>query len=100
TLTTSSTGLTSATFNTTVTAGPPTKLVYATAPPASALAGATFSVIVNEEDQFGDIETLDSTTALNLAANNGGGGFSCTTTPTTVTAGVATFSGCSYTTAS
>ena len=37
---------------------------------------------------------------MSLAANNGGGGFSCTTTPTKLTNGTATFSGCSYTIAS
>ncbi len=97
TLTASSTGLTPTTFNTSVSAGPATKLVYTTAPPGATTAGATFSVVVKEEDQFGNIEIGDSTTTLSLAA---GGGFSCVTPPTHVTNGVATFSNCSYTTAS
>lgn len=82
-------------------AGTATKLVYATgsAPPSSTTAGTTFSVVVNEEDGFGNIETGDSSTALTLSANNGGGGFSCTTSPTKFTAGVASYSGCSYTVA-
>ena len=57
-------------------------------------------MVVDEEDTFGNIETGDSTTTLSLSANNGGGGFSCSTTPTKVTNGVATYAGCSYTTAS
>jgi hypothetical protein len=100
TITGTSAGLTSATANITVNPGTPTKLVYATAPPSSTTAGTTFSVVVEEEDQFSNIETLDSTTTLALAANNGGGGFTCSTMPAQVTNGIATFSGCSYTTAS
>ena len=71
-----------------------------TAPPASVTAGTTFTVVVAEQDAFGNIETGDSATALALAANNGGGGFSCTTAPAHVTNGIASFSGCSYTVAS
>jgi trimeric autotransporter adhesin len=100
TLTASSGVLTSATANTTVSAGNPTKLVYTTAPPATTTAGTTFSVVVAEQDVFGNLESSDSATALTLAANNGGGGFSCTTTPAHVTAGVATYTGCKYTIAS
>jgi hypothetical protein len=57
-------------------------------------------VVVAEKDTYGNTETGDSTTTLSLSANNGGGGFSCTSTPTTVTSGVATYSGCSYTVSS
>ena len=60
----------------------------------------TFTVVVAEQDNFGNTITTDSTTAVALAANNGGGGFSCTVTPTHVTNGVATYTGCSYTIAS
>ena len=99
TLTASSAGLTSATANTTV-AGIATKLVYTTAPPTSTAAGTPFSVVVAEQDTFGNTETTDSSSPVNLAANNGGGGFSCSVTPTKVTNGVATFTGCAYTVAS
>ena len=98
-LTGSSSGLTSATANTTV-AGAPAKLVYTTAPPAAATAGATFGVVVAEQDVFGNTETTDSSTVLTLTANNGGGGFSCTTTPTHVSLGIATYANCSYTVSS
>ena len=99
TLTASSTGLTSATA-TTVVAGVATQLVYTTAPPATSVAGTPFSVVVAEEDTFGNTETTDSSTPINLAANNGGGGFHCSVAPLKVTNGVATFTGCAYTIAS
>ena len=57
-------------------------------------------MVVAEQDTFGNVETGDSSTALTLGANNGGGGFTCATTPSHVTAGVATFSNCRYTVAS
>ena len=100
TLTASSTGLTSATAPTTVSAGAATKLVYTTAPPSSTTAGTAFGVVVTEEDAYNNIETTDSSTVVALAASNGGGGFSCTTAPSTVTNGVASFAGCTYTVAS
>ena len=76
------------------------KLVYTTSPPTSTTAGSTFSVAVAEQDQYNNVETGDSTTTVSLAANNGGGGFSCITTPTHLTSGVASFGGCSYRVAS
>ena len=100
TLTAASSPLVSATANTTVSPTTASKLVYTTAPPTTTTAGTTFGVVVKEEDTYSNVETGDSTTTLTLSANNGGGGFSCTTTPTHVTAGVATYSGCSYTVAS
>jgi hypothetical protein len=100
TVTASSGTLTTATSTTTVGAGAATKLVYQTAPPSTATAGNTFSVVVYEEDTYGNVETTDSTTTLALAANNGGGGFTCSTDPTQVTDGIATYSGCKYTIAS
>ena len=74
----------------------PTQLVYATKPPATTHTGTTFSVVVDEEDNYGNTVTTDSTSTVSLAANNGGGGFSCTSTSVKVTQGVATFSNCSY----
>jgi hypothetical protein len=74
------------------------KLTFATPPPTTAPAGATFSIVVDEDDPGGNVIASDSTTALALAAS--GGGFSCATTPTELTDGSATFSGCSFTTTS
>ncbi|HLK46125.1 MAG TPA: hypothetical protein VKT18_09045, partial [Acidimicrobiales bacterium] len=92
--------LTPATAATTVSAAAPRQLVFTTAPPSSVAAGATFGVTVAEQDAFGNVETADFSTGLSLAASGGGGGFTCSTTPTHVSAGVATFTGCSYTVAS
>jgi hypothetical protein len=74
----------------------PTQLVYATTPPGSTHATTTFSVVVDEEDNYGNTVTTDSTSTVSLTASNGGGGFSCTSTSVKVTQGVATFSNCSY----
>ena len=78
--------------------GAASKLVYTTAPPTSVVARTTtFPVVVAEEDSNGNILTWDSTTTVSLSAS--GGGFRCTTSPATFTNGVATFSGCYFTTA-
>ena len=50
-----------------------------------------------EQDAYGNVESGDSATTLTLTANHSGGGFSCTVSPTHVTSGAATFTGCSYT---
>jgi type II secretory pathway pseudopilin PulG len=87
----------------TISAGTATKLVYATAPPSTATAGSGFTVSVAEQDQFNNPITSDNTTAVTLSATNGvsNGGFTCVTPLTTVvTAGVATFQNCKYTSAS
>jgi hypothetical protein len=97
TLTASSDWLVPAAAATTV-SPPATQLVYAQAPPSSVVAAGTFSVVVDEEDTDGNLVSSDSTTTLSLVAS--GGGFACTTTPAQLTDGVATFSGCSFTTAS
>jgi type II secretory pathway pseudopilin PulG len=81
----------------------PTQLVYSTGPPSTTNAGTVFPVSVLEEDQFGNTVATDSTTVIALSANNGtsNGGFNCASpTTATVTAGVATFTNCSYTSAS
>jgi hypothetical protein len=95
--------LTSATSSA-FTVGPsvPTQLAYTTSPPTTTTAGTTFSVTVAEEDSNTNTETGDSSTSVSLAANNGNGsgGFTCSTTPTQFTSGVATFAGCHYTQAS
>ena len=94
-----SASLTPATVTTAVSAGAATKLVYQTPPPSSVQAASPFTVIVTEEDADGNVVTSDSTTAVTLTAD-GGGGFACTTSPPALTDGTATFSGCSFTTAS
>ncbi|MGD0220411.1 MAG: hypothetical protein ABSC73_08160, partial [Acidimicrobiales bacterium] len=81
-----------------ITPGPANQLSFTPNPPASVFAGAKFSVAVAEQDSYGNTETGDSTTTLSLAAS--GGGYSCTTAPTQVTNGVATYTGCSFTKAS
>ena len=80
-----------------ITAGTATKIVYTTSPQASIAAGATFTVVAAEQDTNSNTRTTDSTTTVSLTSS---GGFSCTTSPTAFTSGVATYSGCSFTTAS
>jgi type II secretory pathway pseudopilin PulG len=79
-----------------------TQLLYATAPPTSTAAGAPFSVVVFEEDEYYNVVTTDNTTSVSLAASNGtsSGGFTCSATTEVVNAGVATFSNCTYSSAS
>ena len=84
----------------TITSGSPSKLVFISSPPASVVAGVTFSVAVAEQDAYGNTEMSDSSTTLSLRANNGGGGFSCAGTPTNVTYGIATYTGCYLTVSS
>lgn len=81
----------------TVSAGAATKVVFTSPPPASTATNLTFSTTVAEEDAHGNVETADSASAVALAVNSGpaGGNLSCTTTPTTLSSGQATFSGCS-----
>ena len=81
----------------TVNAGSSTKVVFTTPPPASTATNQTFTVTVAEEDAHGNVETSDSSSSVSLAVNSGpaGGNLSCTTTPTTLSSGQATFSGCS-----
>ncbi|MGP8163288.1 MAG: beta strand repeat-containing protein, partial [Acidimicrobiales bacterium] len=96
TLSASSSGLYSATATTTISPAAASKLVYTTSPPTPVEVGTKFSVVVAEEDVYGNTETSDSSTALSLSIS---GGFSCSSTPSHVTTGVATYAGCSYTTA-
>ncbi len=80
-----------------ITAGTATKVVYTTSPPSIVAAGTTFSVVAAEQDTNSNTLTTDSSTTVSLTSS---GGFSCTTTPTKFTSGIATFSRCSFTTAS
>ena len=80
-----------------------TQLIYGTSPPSTATAGQMFTVAVWDEDQYGNIDTTDNSTSISLGASNGtsNGGFSCSSgTTQVVNSGVATFTGCSYSSAS
>jgi type II secretory pathway pseudopilin PulG len=80
-----------------------TQLIYGTSPPSTATAGQMFTVAVWDEDQYGNVDTTDSSTSISLGASNGtsNGGFSCSSgTTQVVNAGVATFTGCSYSSSS
>jgi type II secretory pathway pseudopilin PulG len=79
-----------------------TQLVYSTPPPTTITAGTKFTVSVTEEDQFNNVVSTDSTSTVTLTGTNGtsNGGFSCLSTSTVVTSGVATFFNCSYTSSS
>ena len=96
TLVASSAGLTSATsapFN--ITPGPASKLGFTTQP-ARGVPGIAFAVqpIVAVQDAQGNTVTSDNTTVITLTASSGF--LTCSgTTSRTVSAGLATFSGCS-----
>ena len=82
-----------------------TKLTFTTQPTAGqniqATGTGTFNVSVAVQDASGNTETGDNATTVTLAINNNpsGGVLSCTggLGPKTVTAGVATFTGCAIT---
>ena len=79
----------------TVSPAPPARLVIRTQPSPTATAGtpfatATQSVVVYEEDQYGNLETGDSTTAVTVSLGNGAGLLEGRLTAT-VAGGVATF---------
>ena len=71
-LTLSSAGLTGTSAPLTVTAGPPAKLFFSTAP-SSASADSTFSVTVQSQDQFGNVSPVASSTPVTLALASGTG---------------------------
>ncbi len=78
-----------------VTTTPPAKLVIHAEPPSTAAAGQSFAtaaqpVVVYEEDQYGDIETTDSSTTVTATLASGAGTLQGTTT-VTLADGVATF---------
>jgi type II secretory pathway pseudopilin PulG len=85
-----------------ITPGTATQLVYTAPPPTTVTAGTPFSVGVTEEDQFNNVVSTDSASKISLTASNGAsnGGFTCTSTSAVVSQGVATFSKCSYASAS
>jgi len=100
------TGASSASFSETNSPGAATKLAFTTQPSSGAniqAAGTgTFSAAVAVEDTYGNVETGDSSTSVSLAISNnpGGGTLSCTNAgglTVTVSAGTASYSGCSIT---
>ncbi len=70
------------------------KLVIQTQPSPTATAGQAFATqpVINEEDQYGNLETGDSSTVVTAALNGGAGPLHGTVTAT-VSGGVATFAG-------
>ena len=72
TLTVGSTGLTGTSAPLTVDPGPASKLAFATVPP-SVSADNTFSVIVQSQDQFGNVSPVASSTPVTLALASGTG---------------------------
>jgi hypothetical protein len=96
TLTAAASGLPSAVATTVISPGAAAQLVYGTPPPSAVTVGVTFPVVVDEQDAYGNIESADSATVVSLSVIGGGGEFSCSTTTATVSAGVASFSGCNY----
>jgi hypothetical protein len=97
TLVASSSGLTSATSSTfNITAGVPAKLAFTVQPNNNANigAGATFNLVVQEQDSLGNLVTTDSTSSVTIAiGNNPGGSTLSGTTTVTLVGGVASFSG-------
>ncbi len=75
-----------------ISAGPATQLVIQTPPYASVTAGnaLTDPIVIDEEDQYGNIETGDNSTVVTASLATGGGVLIGTTTAT-VSAGVASF---------
>ena len=105
TLTASSSSLTSGLSGSiTIQAGTPTQLVFMTQPSSTAASGVAFASqpVVSVEDSLGNIVDSDSTTGITLGRSGGDptAALTCTTTPATVTNGVAIFDGCSINKAS
>ena len=98
TLSATSTGLTAATsgsFN--VTPGALHHLTFTTQPPASVVAGSSFGVDVQLQDQFNNVLTGDTGTNVSLALGANPGGDAFAGASTTDTAGAASFTGISLT---
>ena len=72
-------------------AGTATQLVVTTQPPASATAGASFSVAVSFEDTLGNVVPSSAPVTLALGTNPSGGTLTCTSDPVDASSGVATF---------
>jgi hypothetical protein len=79
-------------FSLTNTPGPATQLVITEEPSAAATAGQVFTTqpVVSEEDQYGNVETGDNSTAVTAELSTGSGPL-LGTTQVTVAGGVATF---------
>lgn len=91
-------GIASATSQPAVTieAGPPTRLEFTTAPPATSAVSTPWAVqpVVTVRDDFGN-PVLGAVTPVTLSLASGAGTLSCAANPVTPSAGVASFSGCS-----
>lgn len=83
-----------------ITRGPPTRLVFTTAPSPTATAGVAFAVqpVVRVEDEFGNPVT-DKPIDITLGLASGSGPISCSANTVAAVAGVASFSGCRINTA-
>lgn len=83
-----------------ITRGPPTRLVFTTAPSPTATAGVAFAVqpVVRVEDEFGNPVT-DKPIDITLGLASGSGPISCDANTVAAVAGVASFSGCRINTA-
>ena len=78
--------------NVTVTPSAATKLVISTQPSQTAMAGVAFATqpVIYEEDQYGNIETTDSTTVVTAFLDSGAGPLTGTVTAT-LSNGIARF---------
>ncbi len=83
-----------------ITRGPPTRLVFTTAPSPTATAGVALAVqpVVRVEDEFGNPVT-DKPIDITLGLASGSGPMSCDANTVAAVAGVASFSGCRINTA-
>ncbi len=102
TLAASTSGIANTTTNPAVliTRGPPTRLVFTTAPSPTATAGVALAVqpVVRVEDEFGNPVT-DKPIDITLGLASGSGPISCDANTVAAVAGVASFSGCRINTA-
>ena len=100
TLQVSGSGLASATTNSiTVTPVPATELVITQEPPAGVIAGTSFGLTVQAEDNSGDLASTFSGSVTVALADNPGGATLGGTLTVTASGGVAGFSGLTLTTA-
>jgi hypothetical protein len=97
-----STTLTPITSNSiTITVGPAAVIVFTTSPSGTYSANNTFPVSVTLEDAGGNVVTSTYSVTLSITPGTGtpGAGINCAKNPVTTSSGVASFTGCSVTTA-
>ena len=85
--------LVTASARTTVTPAAASKLIVTTLPPTSVTAGSAFGLVVTAEDQYGNVNTLYSSTVTAALSSNPGKSTLGGTLTVTPQDGVATFSG-------